>query len=148
MQVCFFALARVLPVEEAIAQIKKSIADTWGKRGPEVVRRNVDAVDAALAELHEVAIPAAVTARRTAGRPCPTAAPEFVQRVTRLLLEGHGDQLPGQCLSAGRNLADGNQPLRKARHRSGDSDLGTRSVRAVQSLRHDLSARGDSCESV
>ena len=62
MQVCFFALARVLPVDEAIAQIKKSIAETWGKRGPEVVRRNVDAVDAALAELHEVAVPAAATA--------------------------------------------------------------------------------------
>ena len=94
MQVCFFALARVLPVDEAIAQIKKSIADTWGKRGPEVVKRNVDAVDAALAELHEVAIPAAATARRTRRAAVPDNAPDFVQRVTRLLLEGHGDQLP------------------------------------------------------
>lgn len=94
MQVCFFGLARVLPVDDAIAQIKKSIASTWGKRGPEVVKRNVDAVDAALAELHEVTLPSAVTSSRTRQPAVPKAAPDFVQRVTRLLLEGHGDQLP------------------------------------------------------
>ena len=36
--------------------------------------------------------------RRPPGGPAgpryPTSAPDFVQRVTRLLLEGHGDQLP------------------------------------------------------
>ncbi len=94
MQVCFFALARVLPVEEAILQIKQSIADTWGKRGPEVVKRNVDAVDAALTELHEISVPAGATAQRTRRPAVPAGAPDFVQRVTRLLLEGHGDQLP------------------------------------------------------
>ncbi len=94
MQVCFFALARVLPVDEAIARIKKSIAETWGKRGPEVVRRNVDAVDAALAELHEVPVPVSATSPRNRRPAVPDNAPDFVQRVTRLLLEGHGDQLP------------------------------------------------------
>lgn len=94
MQVCFFSLARVLPEAEAIAQIKKSIAATWGKRGPEVVKRNIDAVDAALAELHEVPLPTASTATRMRRPAVPDSAPDFVQRVTRLLLEGHGDQLP------------------------------------------------------
>ena len=68
--------------------------------------------------------------------------------MTRLLLEGHGDQSAGQRVSARRHLADGNRPLREARHRSGDSDLGTRSLRPVQSLRDDLSARGDSRQGV
>jgi pyruvate-ferredoxin/flavodoxin oxidoreductase len=94
MQVCFFSLARVLPVEQALEQIKKSIADTWGKRGPEVVRRNVAAVDAALAGLHEVQLPASATASRHRRPGVPPSAPDFVQRVSRLLLEGHGDQLP------------------------------------------------------
>ncbi len=94
MQVCFFSLARVLPEADAIAQIKQSIAATWGKRGPEVVKRNVEAVDAALAELHEVTLPATITSTHSRRPGVPANAPDFVQRVTRLILEGHGDQLP------------------------------------------------------
>ena len=37
MQTCFFAISGVLPREEAIAQIKKSIQKTYGKRGEAVV---------------------------------------------------------------------------------------------------------------
>ena len=33
MQPCFFALAGVLPADEAIAAIKESIEKTYGKRG-------------------------------------------------------------------------------------------------------------------
>ncbi|MDX5298188.1 MAG: pyruvate:ferredoxin (flavodoxin) oxidoreductase, partial [Gammaproteobacteria bacterium] len=94
MQVCFFALADILPREEAIERIKASIRQTWGRRGPEVVRRNVEAVDAALANLHEVTVPDKVTATRTRAPLIPDDAPDFVKRVTRLLLEGQGDRLP------------------------------------------------------
>ncbi|WLD12837.1 pyruvate:ferredoxin (flavodoxin) oxidoreductase [Planctellipticum variicoloris] len=94
MQVCFFKLAHVLPVEQALEQIKASIAATWGKRGPEVVRRNVAAVDAALAGLHEVSLASSATASRHRRPTVPESSPDFVQRVSRLLLEGHGDQLP------------------------------------------------------
>ena len=41
MQTCFFAISGILPRDEAIAHIKKSIEKTYGKRGPEVVRRNL-----------------------------------------------------------------------------------------------------------
>ena len=62
MQTCFFAISGVLPREEAIAQIKNAIEKTYGKRGAEVVRRNFEAVDQTLAHLHEMPVPAAVTA--------------------------------------------------------------------------------------
>jgi pyruvate-ferredoxin/flavodoxin oxidoreductase len=94
MQTCFFALADVLPTDSAIEQIKASVHATWGRRGPEIVRRNVEAVDAALAELHEISIPATATAASPIRPTVPADAPDFVQRVTRLILEGHGDQLP------------------------------------------------------
>ena len=42
MQTCFFAISGVLPRDEAIAQIKKAIEKTYGKRGAEVVRRNFE----------------------------------------------------------------------------------------------------------
>ena len=49
MQTCFFAISGVLPSEEAIEQIKKSIKKTYGKRGDAVVQKNFAAVDAAVA---------------------------------------------------------------------------------------------------
>ncbi len=58
MQTCFFAISGVLPRDEAIAQIKKAIEKTYGKKGAEVVKRNFAAVDAALENLHEVEVPA------------------------------------------------------------------------------------------
>jgi pyruvate-ferredoxin/flavodoxin oxidoreductase len=94
MQTCFFALADVLPTGVAIEKIKDSVQTTWGRRGPEIVRRNVDAIDAALAELHEIAVPETASAAARARPTVPDDAPDFVQRVTRLILEGHGDELP------------------------------------------------------
>jgi pyruvate-ferredoxin/flavodoxin oxidoreductase len=98
MQTCFFALAGVLPREEAIAQIKKAIDKTYGKRGGTVLARNHAAVDAALAHLHPVVVPAegeGLLRRRPA---VPQAAPDFVQRVTAQIMAGHGDRLPVSAL--------------------------------------------------
>ena len=94
MQTCFFAISGVLPREEAIVQIKKSIEKTYGKKGAEVVRRNFAAVDDTLAHLHEVKVPGTVTA--TARRPPTIAeeAPDFVKRVTAVMIAGKGDLLP------------------------------------------------------
>ena len=94
MQTCFFAISGVLPREEAILRIKAAIERTYGKKGEEVVRRNLSAVDATLAELHHVPVPGAVTA--TQGRPPVVSdkAPDFVQRVTAMLMTGRGDLLP------------------------------------------------------
>ncbi|MDJ0604993.1 pyruvate:ferredoxin (flavodoxin) oxidoreductase, partial [Microcystis sp. M53602_WE12] len=61
MQVCFFALAGVLSREDAIAQIKKAIRKTYGKKGEEIVQMNIKAVDSALEHLYQVPIPATVT---------------------------------------------------------------------------------------
>ena len=93
MQTCFFAISGVLPREEAIAHIKKSIQKTYGRKGEDVVRKNFEAVDATLAHLEEVAVPAKITG---APRPpaVPEGAPDFVKRVTSVMLAGKGDLLP------------------------------------------------------
>src|SRR3954468_3357392 len=65
MQTCFFGISGILPKDEAIAHIKKSIEKTYGKRGPEVVKRNCEVVDLALAQLHEIPVPDSVTATRS-----------------------------------------------------------------------------------
>jgi pyruvate-ferredoxin/flavodoxin oxidoreductase len=94
MQTCFFAITKVLPIERAIASIKETIEETYGKKGGDVLRRNFEAVDRALAELKTVPAHAAVTAEH--GRPpiVPQEAPDFVQKVTAVMLANHGDRLP------------------------------------------------------
>jgi pyruvate-ferredoxin/flavodoxin oxidoreductase len=94
MQTCFFAISGVLPRDEAITRIKESIRKTYGKRGEPVVRQNFAAVDAALAHLHEVTIPAEATSTTDLPLAVSAAAPEFVQHVTAEMMAGRGDLLP------------------------------------------------------
>jgi pyruvate-ferredoxin/flavodoxin oxidoreductase len=100
MQTCFFAISGVLPREEAIAAIKRSIQKTYGKRGEAVVQKNFAAVDAALAHLHEVTVPDAVTSVFDIRPPVPPEAPEFVRTVTAEIIAGRGDDLPVSAIPA------------------------------------------------
>jgi len=94
MQTCFFALSGVLPREEAIEKIKEAVRKSYGKQGDEIIRRNIAAIDASLAHLHEVAVPAKVTSTWTRPPAVRDEAPDFVKRVTAVMMEGKGDLLP------------------------------------------------------
>jgi pyruvate-ferredoxin/flavodoxin oxidoreductase len=110
MQTCFFGISGIMPVEKAIAQIKNSIEKTYGKRGPEVVRRNCEVVDLALSHLHEIPLPAAVSAIRTRPPIVSELAPDFVQKVTAVMLAGKGDLLPVSAFTV-----DGTWPVGTAK---------------------------------
>jgi pyruvate-ferredoxin/flavodoxin oxidoreductase len=94
MQTCFFAISGVLPREEAIGRIKHTIEKTYAKRGADVVQRNYEAVDATMAHLQQVAVPAKSTASYHVPPMPPSEAPDFVKRVTAVMLANHGDRLP------------------------------------------------------
>ncbi|NMM24865.1 MAG: pyruvate:ferredoxin (flavodoxin) oxidoreductase [Phycicoccus sp.] len=94
MQPCFFALSGILPQEEALDAVRHAVEKTYGRRGPKVVERNLAAVDASLAELHELTVPETVTSTTPLRDAIPTAAPDFVTRVTARILAGEGDLLP------------------------------------------------------
>ncbi|MGE3841950.1 MAG: pyruvate:ferredoxin (flavodoxin) oxidoreductase [Vicinamibacterales bacterium] len=94
MQTCFFAISGVLPREEAIKHIKQTIEKTYGKRGPDVVRKNFEAVDQTLARLYEVPWHEHVTSMRRRPPIVADAAPDFVRRVSAVMLAGQGDLLP------------------------------------------------------
>jgi pyruvate-ferredoxin/flavodoxin oxidoreductase len=94
MQTCFFAISGVLPREEAITCIKASIEKSYGRRGQDVVKKNFEAVDATLEHLHEVEVPSRVTATHHRSPMVPAGAPDFVTRVSAVMLAGKGDALP------------------------------------------------------
>jgi pyruvate-ferredoxin/flavodoxin oxidoreductase len=118
LQTCFFAIAGVLPREEAIARIKGAIEKSYSGKGAHVVRKNFEAVDNTLAHLYEVRVPAEATSTVELTPVVPRFAPEFVQLVTARMMEGRGDELrvsqlpidgtwpPGTAAFEKRNVSD------------------------------------------
>ncbi|MDB9376789.1 pyruvate:ferredoxin (flavodoxin) oxidoreductase, partial [Nodularia sphaerocarpa] len=102
MQVCFFALAGVLPQAEAITKIKKAIEKTYGKKGTEVVQKNLQAVDNTLTNLHKVDIPLTSQKSKVKSQKSTLldSAPEFVRDVLGEIMVWHGDDLPVSALPA------------------------------------------------
>jgi pyruvate-ferredoxin/flavodoxin oxidoreductase len=99
MQVCFFAISGVLPREEAIEAIKRSIVETYGRKGDEIVRMNLAAVDQTLDHLHEVAVPAETNGGGLELPPLISPeAPPFVRDVLGEIVAGRGDALPVSAL--------------------------------------------------
>ena len=107
MQACFFAISNILPREQAIAEIKNAIKKTYSKKGDAIVQKNFAAVDASLAHMHEVVIPAEPTSALHTALPVPSDAPEFIQKVTGEIIAGRGEQLP---VSAFADVVDGTWP--------------------------------------
>jgi pyruvate-ferredoxin/flavodoxin oxidoreductase len=94
MQVCFFALSGVLPREEAINQIKYAIKKTYGKKGEDVVQKNIAAVDQTLVHLHAVDLPAQVTSTAELPPPFTTNAPAAVRDLLGVIYGNQGESLP------------------------------------------------------
>jgi pyruvate-ferredoxin/flavodoxin oxidoreductase len=94
MQTCFFAISGVLPKDEAIDAIKRSIRATYQKKGEAVVLKNFAAVDHTLSHLYEVQVPGEVTSTIERPPTVPVAAPAFVQGLTATIMAGKGDTIP------------------------------------------------------
>ncbi|HEV2718070.1 MAG TPA: 2-oxoacid:acceptor oxidoreductase family protein, partial [Terriglobales bacterium] len=109
MQVCFFAISKVLPRDEAIEAIRESIRHTYGRKGEDVVQKNMQAVDATLAHLFEVKIPDAVSSKSEIPDAFP-GAPKFEHDVLGTIYAGRGDELPVSAFSC-----DGTFPTGTAR---------------------------------
>jgi len=100
MQVCFFAISKVLPRDEAIEAIRKSIWATYGKKGEEIVQRNLRAVDETLTCLDEVEVPNVVSSSIEITAPFPGDVPKYEREVLSAISAGHGDELPVSAFPA------------------------------------------------
>jgi len=113
MQVCFFALSGVLPRDKAIESIKYSIKKTYGKKGEEVVAKNLKAVDNTLEHLHEVPVPNRVNGSGDLLPPISPDAPQFVKNVLGRLAAGEGDEVPVSAFPADGTFPTGTTQYEK-----------------------------------
>ncbi len=93
MQTAFFKISGVLPSDVAIDALKKAIKKSYGKKGDEVVKKNWEAVDTAVASLQEVKVPAKPAGAKKLPRVVPAEAPDFVQTVTAKIMSLKGDEV-------------------------------------------------------
>ena len=149
MQTCFFALAEILPRDEAIAAIKQAIKKTYGKRGETICRRILRPSTGHWPRCTRCDVPATATSA-TRRRP-----PLAVERTFRFRQAGDGGAhrrprrlAAGERAAGRRHVSHRHGQARETEHRPGDSDLGSRHLHPMRPLRAGLPACGDSHEGV
>ena len=98
MQTAFFKISGVLPEDEAVSLIKKTIKKTYGSKGQDIVERNISTIDAALNAIQEVSYPSAASSTLKMVPPVPANAPAFIKKVTGEIIAGRGHLLPVSAL--------------------------------------------------
>ncbi len=115
MQAIFFKLANVIPVAEALDYLKEAIVTTYAKKGPEVVAKNHQAVDNALAAMEPVKIPAEWAEAEMEmeywlrGSDGSSFVTDFMTPIVQL----KGDQLPVSATTPGMFLPPGTSRYEK-----------------------------------
>ncbi|MBP5254100.1 MAG: pyruvate:ferredoxin (flavodoxin) oxidoreductase [Lachnospiraceae bacterium] len=80
LQASFFALANVMPIEEAVQHMKDAATKSYSKKGPEVVKCNHDAIDAGVSAFVKVAVP---EEWKYAADAAPAAADEEITKLQK-----------------------------------------------------------------
>ena len=112
LQSAFFALANILPKDEAVEYMKKMAYKSYIKKGEAIVELNYKAIDAGANAAVEVNVPAAW---KNAGEDAPKAPAtgkrqdlvDFVNNIVEPVSRMQGDSLP---VSAFKDMADGTFP--------------------------------------
>ncbi len=112
LQSAFFALANIMPIDEAVEKMKYMAKKSYSKKGDAVVEMNYKAIDAGVDALVKVEVPAswgaasaeAAAEKEITGRP---EVVKFVKTVLDPVSKMLGDTLP---VSAFKDMADGTYP--------------------------------------
>jgi pyruvate-ferredoxin/flavodoxin oxidoreductase len=94
MQTAFFQISGVIPDAEAIELIKKAIKKTYGKKGEEVVKKNIATIDMAISGIQKVEYPKTADSSIHMIPPVPADSPAFVKEVIGEIIASRGEKLP------------------------------------------------------
>lgn len=94
MQAAFFKLSEVIEPELAFKEIEKMIQKSYGKKGAEIVEKNVSAIYEALEALEEVSYPDNWAESDKGAVFMAEDAPQYVRETIYPMIELKGDDLP------------------------------------------------------
>ena len=108
LQAAFFKLTGVIPVDQAVTEMKDAIYKTYfKKKGQAVVDMNNASIERGLNDLHEIQIPAAWLKAEDA--PAKRNVPDFIREVVDVMNRQEGDVLPVSTMKK-YGLEDGTWP--------------------------------------
>ena len=113
MQVCFFKLAKVMPVDEALEAIRYAIVKSYSSKGDAIVQKNLKAVDNTLSALREVPLPSQLADDVALDIPARRADSEFVRGVLAEIIAGNGDNLPVSAMPCDGTFPTGTTKVEK-----------------------------------
>jgi pyruvate/2-oxoacid:ferredoxin oxidoreductase beta subunit/Pyruvate/2-oxoacid:ferredoxin oxidoreductase gamma subunit len=94
MQTAFFKVSGVVPQQEAIALIKKHVAEQFARKGKEIVEMNWKAIDVTCDAIVEVPIPAEAEKWADITAMVPENSGAFAEKVIDPILRLKGDRIP------------------------------------------------------
>lgn len=106
MQSAFFKLSEVLPLDEAIGHLKRSIVTAYGRKGEHIVNMNYAAVDKGIESLVKIDVPESWKDAKEEEQK-ERNIPAFIKDVVEPMNKQQGDLLP---VSAFTDQADGTLP--------------------------------------
>ena len=94
MQAAFFKITGVIPNELAVAEMKKAIVKSYGRKGENIVNMNFAAVDAGGVNVEKVEVP--VEWKNLEGKDAVVTSdrPEYISNVVDVINNQKGDDLP------------------------------------------------------
>ena len=98
MQSAFFKLANVLPLDEAVNHLKKSIVDAYGSKGEQIVNMNYAAVDKGIESLVKIEVKDSWKDAVDSDDP-ERNVPEFINDILIPMNRQEGDNLPVSSFS-------------------------------------------------
>jgi len=112
LQSAFFALANILPKDDAVDYMKKMAYKSYIKKGEAIVELNYKAIEAGANAAVEVTVPEAWKTVAPDAAPAPATGKrqdlvDFVNNIVEPVSRMQGDSLP---VSAFKNMADGTFP--------------------------------------
>ena len=110
LQSAFFKLAGIIPYDDAVRYMKDGVEKTYGKKGTEVVSKNMAAIDRGASGLVEIPVPAEWknAVPESAGEAEGGSLPDIIKNILVPINAQKGDDLP---VSAFLGMEDGTMPL-------------------------------------
>ncbi len=113
MQTVYFELSGVLPAEKSIQLIKDYAKKTFERKGMDIVEMNWKAIDAAVAAIEKVEVPAQITESYVPPQLIPDDASDFAKNVILPVMHQKGDDIPVSAMSVDGSLPVGTTKLEK-----------------------------------
>ncbi len=108
LQSAFFSLADIIPINEAIGYMKEAATKTFSKKGENVVRMNLAAIDRGVDSIVTVEVPEHWKDAEDAPAANSKQEPAFIEKILRPCNALKGDDLP---VSTFLDYQDGTMPL-------------------------------------